>query len=125
MARAEAERYFSEGRGVLALWVGVLTGPIVWLALLEANFILVPWACAAAAKWPMYLTTIVALAAVAGGALLSLRGWRETGAEWPEESAGVIPRSRFMAAGGLLLNVFFFLAIIAHGLPTLILGACQ
>ena len=79
MARAEAERYFSEKRGLLSLWVGVLIGPVVWLALLELNFALVPWACAAGANWPMLATTLVALAAVAAGALLSLRGWRDTG----------------------------------------------
>lgn len=125
MARAEAERDFAEGHGVLSLWAGVLMGPVVWLALLEVNFVLVPWACAAGANWPMYVTTFSALASVAGGAALSFRDWRDAGREWPEESEGVIPRSRFLAAGGLLLNVFFLLAIVAHALPNLILGACQ
>ena len=74
---AGTEREFSRGRGVLALWAGLLAGPIAWLSILEIKFIIVPWACAANLKWPLYIVTLLGLAVTAGGFLLALRNWRD------------------------------------------------
>jgi uncharacterized membrane protein YhaH (DUF805 family) len=109
----------------LALWTGVLSGPIVWFAVLEIKFILVPWTCAADAKWPLYLVSACALALIAASEVLSVRNWRETGRGEPDERHGVIPRSRFLAASGMILSGFFFLVIIAQVVAESILGVCQ
>ncbi len=112
--------------GVIALmWSGLLAGPLAWLLVLEINFALVPWACAFAVKWPLWLVTAGGLAVSAGGGALSWNAWRKAGREWPSEAGGAIPRSRFLAAGGVLISVFFFVALIAQGVTQAILGACQ
>ncbi len=119
------ESRLSHGREVVLLWISVLIGPVTALALELVNFVVVPWACAISAKWPLYLVNIAALLVVLVGALLAFRIWREAGREWPGESDGVMPRSRFLAAGALLLNAFSVLFVVTHGVPNLVLGVCQ
>jgi len=109
----------------LALWTGVLGGPIVWLLSFEANFALAPWACTFDAKLALYIVSVVALVLAAASGLLAWRQWKELGQEWPGEGDGALPRSRIMAIGGVLLSAMFFLVILAQALPEIILGACQ
>jgi len=47
------------------LWAGILTGPLVWLAMLEVNYLLTYVACESGHKWFMHLTVLVAVAIVA------------------------------------------------------------
>jgi hypothetical protein len=109
----------------LALWTGVLGGPVVWLLSFEANFALAPWACTFDAKLALYIVSVVALVSAAASGLLAWRQWKDLGQEWPGEGGGVLPRSRIMAIGGVLLSAMFFLVILAQALPEIILGACQ
>ena len=59
--------------------------------------------------------------AIAGG-VLSWRNWNRTGREWPSSEAGVVPRSRFLAAIGVLGSVLFSAMIIAQWLAIIALG---
>jgi hypothetical protein len=109
----------------LALWIGVLAGPFIWLLSFQANFTLAPWACKFDTKIALFLVTIAALILVAGSGLLAWREWTALGRIAPDEAAGAVGRSRIMALGGVLLSAMFFLVILAQAVPELILGACE
>ena len=57
----------------------------------------------------------------AGGAL----GGRARGADWDDEGAGVLPRSRFMAAVGMFVSAHSALVIIAQWVAVFVYSACQ
>jgi hypothetical protein len=109
----------------LALWTGVLLGPIVWLIAFETDFALAAWACAARAKPVLYLVWLVALAITAGAGLLAWSQWRDIGREPPRDVEGAIARERLMAMGGVLLSGLMFLIILAQGISSVVLEACQ
>jgi hypothetical protein len=109
----------------LALWTGVLAGPIVWLLSFEANYALAPWACIFQTKLALYLVSLAALILCAGSGIIAWRQWIELGKEWPGTGGGAIPRSRIMAVGGVLLSAMFFLVILAQAIPAVLLEACE
>jgi hypothetical protein len=109
----------------LALWTGILAGPIVWLISFEANYALNPWACIFETKLALYIVSLVALIISAASGLLAWRQWKELGAEWPGEAGGTLARSRIMAISGVLLSAMFSLVIVAQAIPEIFLEACQ
>lgn len=116
---------FSRPRGIVALWVGWIIGPVAWLLDLVISYTLVPWVCRTENYVVLHLVTVAALLLVAGGAYLAWRGWQRAGWEQSSTAERTIPRSRFLAAGGIMLNVFFFLIILAQGIANFMLDACQ
>lgn len=108
-----------------ALWIGILTGPVVWLLSFQANFTLAPWACEFNTKIALFLVTILALVLLAGSGLLAWHEWTALGRVSPGDAAGAVGRSRIMAMGGVLLSAMFFLVVVAQSIPELILGACE
>ncbi len=98
----------------IALWTGLLAGPIAWAADLQARYALVKWVCANHAEWIMWAITLAALLITAFGAFCSWRGWIDD-----------TPRIRFMAIGGLFIGGMFALSIIAMAVPDLFLRACE
>ena len=120
-----AHLQYSRGMGLVALWFGLLIGPIVWAIQMQIGFMLVPWACATGLQPYMWMVTIIALLISLSGALVSWRMWKQTGAEWPGQKADPVSRARFMAAGGVFMSLMFALAIIAQGIPSYILSACN
>jgi hypothetical protein len=122
---AAAAGDFKEGAGPFVLWAGVLAGPLAALVQLQANYALVLWVCGSGQRWVLHAVSLLALLVAAGAALLSWRSWRRAGAEWEDEGAGVLPRSRFMAAVGMLVSAHSALVIIAQWIAVFIFGACQ
>ena len=98
----------------VALWTGVLAGPIVWAIDLEARYALVNYVCVKHAGWIMWLLTIAALLLTGIGLLCSWRGWIDD-----------TPRVRFMAVAGLFIGGMFALAIISMAIPDLFMRACE
>jgi len=115
---------YQEARGLIPLWIGLLTGPIVWILHMEANFALVEWACPNH-DWILHVVSAVALflVAIAGG--IAWREWKETGATGPDQEATLTARSRYMAIMGMVLSAGFFLVIFAQEIPTWFLTPCQ
>ena len=109
----------------LALWTGILAGPIVWLVSFEANFALAPWACVTRGKLALYGVSILALLFAAASGLVAWREWKVAGERAPGDGEGALPRIRIMALGGVLLSVLFFLVILAQAIPEVILKACD
>ena len=117
----------SPARRLGALWVGVLAGPLGWLALLETNYLLSYVACEQRQTWMLHLSAATALAVVAAGALFARAGVPaedHEGAEATERDDPARVRARFMANGGLLLCAWFALVILATEIPVWVLGPC-
>lgn len=123
--RPEPGRVENAPVGNLALWTGVLTGPVVFLILLETNYVLNDWACDVGHWWPMHVAAAVATAITAAALLLAWRNWVASGRGWPEDDAGSIARSRFLGALGVLASGGFVLVMIAQWIPVMLLGPCQ
>jgi len=109
----------------LALWIGVLGGPIIWLLSFEARFALAPWACTFQTKLALYAVTLLALALCAACGLLAWRQWKALGGYGPSDNSGALPRSTFMAIGGIVLSAGCFVIVFAQAIPEVILGACE
>ncbi len=109
----------------LALWTGVLAGPVLWLSSFEANFALAPWACIFQAKLALYLVSIAALVLCAASGMLAWFQWKAFGKEWAGEDASVVQRGRLMAIGGVFLSFGCMVIVFAQAIPELILGACE
>ena len=120
---------FDRGWRLLALWAGLLTGPLAWSALLEVNYALSYVACEQRRVWMLHLATGVALALIAAAAWVAWRAapagpFADDAHETRDAAAASVQRARFMAAGGLALCAWFALVILATEIPALLLHPC-
>lgn len=109
----------------LALWIGILAGPIIWLSSFQANFALVPWACVWQGKLALYAVSILAFLASGAAGLLAWREWTQLGREVDPQGSDTLSRSRIMAFGGVALSSLCCLIILAQSITEVVLGACQ
>ncbi|MBV8866262.1 MAG: hypothetical protein JO210_12790 [Acidobacteriaceae bacterium] len=109
----------------LALWIGVLGGPLIWLCSFEARFALAPWACTFQSKAALFAVALAALALCAASTWLALKQWKSLGKQGPTSEEGALPRSAFMAIGGIVLSTGCFLIVLAQAIPEMILGVCE
>lgn len=109
----------------LPLWTGILAGPVAWALDLGISYALVKWSCSTGRDLVLHLITPLALALVAGGAVVS---WfalqRVTGVE-PTDGGEPRQRAKFMAILGLASSALFALTIVAGAIPRWVLNACQ
>ena len=110
-AWADARR---SGLRLAALWSGLLTGPLVWLALLELNYVLSYLSCATRHVWFLHAPVAAALLLVSASGLWA---WRTGGAS-PHD------RERWMARAGAVMSVFFLLVILSFEVPIVMLRPC-
>jgi hypothetical protein len=120
----QADEYFKQWRGVMALWAGVLAGPAAWALSQQVSYLFVTLDCSHGWSLAVAPVMLLTLLLAAGGAFVSWRNWRRAGRELPDEGGGAAARSRFMAACGLTLGVFSLLLIIAEWLPTFFYPPC-
>jgi hypothetical protein len=121
----DAKRYFTQRRGLLALWAGLLLPPFAWFLNLQLSYMLVLWACATGRQFILYVVTLAMLVLAISGGAIAWHTWQRVGRDSAGEAEGVVARSRFMAVGGWLSSVMFSLAIVAQGIPSFILSACE
>jgi hypothetical protein len=113
-----------------ALWAGVLTGPLVWLTLLEVNYLLAYVACETRSTWVMHLAIAVALLMVAGAGYAA---WAASYGNMFTEETRTLPlsdetrvqRSRWMSLAGVAFSLWFMLVILAMEVPLIVLKECQ
>ena len=112
---------------LLALWAGILAGPLAWAALLQTNYVLSYVACEQHHKGVLHLATAIALGVVGAAAFAA---WRAAPALGDEEHVGGDPadtsllRRRFMALAGLALCAWFTIVILATEIPVLVQHPC-
>lgn len=121
----EAGENFKQAGRVAALWAGLLSGPMAWMISQQAGNFIVSWACSPAGRVALHLVMIAALLLAGAGGLVSWRCWRRAGREWPDDSGGAVPRSRFLAVLGLMMSGLFSLLIAAQWIPSFFFDPCQ
>jgi hypothetical protein len=118
----ESQLEHSSPRENLALWIGILGTPLLWLVQFQINYMLVPWACATGHRWPLHATTALFLVLAAIPIYVARRCQQASGSGQRETSGD--GRRRFMAVLGLYSSTLFFLVIVAQGIPSFILDPC-
>jgi hypothetical protein len=108
-----------EPPGLGAIWLGVLLGPLVWLADLELCLAYTRTAADSSQRWPLVVFALVALALALFGARLSHRQWRHLGA-LVERGRADLQAARAVAGWGLCFSLFAALLIAAMAVPTFV-----
>lgn len=117
-----------EPRRIAALWLGVLAGPIVWLTLLEVNYLLSYVSCESRSTWFLHVAVATAIVLVAAAAYAA---WRYGPPEDTQERTPPVTRStseirsRWMALAGIGCSLWFILVIATMEIPILVLKVCQ
>lgn len=115
------------------LWVGLLTGPVVYALYFIVGYLLVEFACqtgflqtsiggVALYTVLVLLLTVVAALITALRGLSNLRLWRQRPPVTPDAPDSAVP---FMLFGGVLLSLFFTTMILLTGIPFLVLHSCR
>ena len=116
-----------------SLWVGLLTGPVVYALYFISGYLLVEYACqtgilqSALGGLSLYaiivllLTLVAALITLLTG-LSNFRRWRRRPPVRPDAPDSAVP---FMLFGGVLLSVLFTTMILLTGIPFLVLQSCS
>lgn len=115
---------------VAAQWAGLLAGPLVWLTLLEVNYVLAYVACETRATWFMHTASFVAVALVAGAGFAA---WRASYGDMMAPETLTAPlsdetrrqRSRWMSLAGVVTSAWFIIVILAMEVPIIVLRECQ
>ena len=116
----------SGGWRLLALWTGLLAGPLVWLALLETHYVLSYVSCEVRQSWFMHLATLVSLGLVAAAGVAGWRAAFGNGAQAGSQSPQLAAESNvgWMGYAGAAMSAWFLLVILAMEVPILILPPC-
>ena len=109
----------------LALWTGILAGPLVWATDLTASYALAKWTCLTGRREILHAIMIVSLLIVAGGAIVSSLALRHTSGDMPTDGGRPRQRARFMAILGLAVSALFALQIASTAIPQWVLDACD
>lgn len=109
--------------GPFLVVVGVLGGPLAWLAHLLLSYGLIPIACILDSTLILHLITAVTavLALLAGVAAWRYRSIINEQRATAEEPPGM---NRFWAQVGIGSGLLFFAVILAEGLPNFFINPC-
>ncbi|MFN7945046.1 MAG: hypothetical protein U0Z53_06820 [Blastocatellia bacterium] len=121
----QTDNYFNQRGGILALWAGLMAGPVAWALAQQVGYLFVTLDCSYEKMLMLSPVMLLTLLIAAAGALISWRNWQRAGGELPDEGGSVISRSRFMAVVGMLLSSFALLLVIAEWLPVFFYRQCQ
>lgn len=130
MPSSTSPRVSYERWRLAAIWAGLLTGPIAWLALLEVNYVLAYVACETRSTWFMHLAVVVAVVLVAAAGYAA---WAASFGHLLEDETLTPPvsdetrrqRSRWMSLAGVAFSAWFILVILAMEVPLVVLQECQ
>lgn len=107
---------------------GFLVGPLAWFAHLAVSYLLETTRCVAglrAADLWMHGVTLVALALVVAGGVVSWQAWQQLRPLDDDRGDTTTGRKEFMALSGVLLCGLFGLTILVGDLPTLFVEHCS
>jgi len=118
----EEEREATTPKG---LWLLTVAGPLILAAEFQTNFVLVRQACSTQRSIWLYAVLVVATLLTVATAMAAVSILRRAGSEWPNESADLANRVRFLAVLGILSSAMSFLVILAQAIATVIFDPCQ
>jgi hypothetical protein len=117
-----------DARRSVALFAGLLGGPLVWFALLEVNYVLSYVACETRHTWFLHAATLASAVAVAAAGWTAWRSGPADATERPTDplsSDTTESRARWMAIAGVALSVWFILVILTMEIPIVLLATCR
>jgi hypothetical protein len=118
-------RLTPEWRRKLALWVGVLGGPVAWAMHLLTVYALVPWICRTHRSMAAaHVVTVVLLCVASAAGLLAWRNWRAVGGAGPTNRGDPDARSRFLALLGMGTGALFTLIIAGAWVYVFTINPC-
>lgn len=108
-----AEHRFSQPRGIVRLWAGLLLAPAAWAVQMGISYALVPALCRAdAGRTAIYVVGFAGLAVALAGLYFAFLNWRDAGKGWRATGKKAVDRARFMAVTGLLLGGYVTVIIV-------------
>lgn len=127
---------------VVALFVGLVAGPAVWILHHVVNYGLASHGCFPERMplhhvlpgwgwlWPALLVIVLlSIAATVFAGLVSLRAWRATRDELGDMSGQMLDigegRTRFMAAAGLITSALILATIVFEAIPLFVVPLCR
>lgn len=127
MTRREVATYRAptRRRELLAIWAGVLGPGLIFLIHLQVGYMLVPVDCERDTRLLAHAASVVGILLAAGLGLLALRTWRQRGERWPDASASIVSRDRFLGAVGCLLAGLTILTLVAQWIPVFFIDPCR
>jgi hypothetical protein len=123
MGGHEARTYW-EDRGLLLLWIGVLSGPAAWASNQLIGYALVKPVCAGGRGPMLMLISAAALAVIIAGGAISwscLARLRHANPEGGRQQ----DRSYFLAVAGLALNVLLGVLVLTAATSPFFLSPCE
>jgi hypothetical protein len=112
-------------RNVRPLWLGLFAGPAGLLVAQQGAYALAPRACETGNTAPLQAMALAGLIVVGLGAWLAWRGWWDTGAGGPTDTADPkLARARFLSLLGLLSAPLFALLIVSQWVTIAVLDPC-
>ena len=123
MASSTSDLASHDARRIAALWIGVLTGPIIALVLLQTNYVLSYVACELRATWFLHATALIAVVLIAAAGWIA---WRSGPADTTEHRSRVSDDwARWLSAAGVSSSLLFLLVVLSMEVPTIVLDVCQ
>jgi hypothetical protein len=117
----------SDPRGKRALWAAVLGTPALFILHLTVTYAVVPVLCYYRKGWVLHVITgvFLVLAAIAVG--VAGREWSRLASRKaaPGDDVDELGRAQFLAVLGTMTATFFFVVILAAGIPPFFIGPCQ
>ncbi len=105
----------------VALWNGILTGPIAFAIVFELKYALIDYVCRNHAHWLFWIFFLGGLALCAFGAFTAWAGVRRDDGDLGAPAA----RAHFMGLAGIGLSISFAIFIVALMIPDLYLRPCE
>jgi hypothetical protein len=105
-------------RATLALWLGIVGPPLIWLTQFEIKYALAG-STRAFSHGVLVASGLLSLAAVGALFVMSLRHTRTANASPLDRATGIVGRIHFMAVLGLMFGGLFFLLIAAQSVADL------
>jgi hypothetical protein len=121
----EERTLYSTPRDKAALWLGALAPPVIWLTLLQINYMSAFWVCRHQLRWLLWVYGLLALLLALASGIPSWRRWRQRNRTAVDETGAVAERGEFMALGGALNALFFGIAIVLTTIPAMVHRACD
>lgn len=109
-------------RTYIALWTGILAGPIAWAIDEVIGYTATPHACSTGHTYVLHVLTLATLAVCAVGFLSAWEARLRSPASLADDNAE--QRRTFMSYGGMILNIGFAMVIIATAIPRWMLSPC-
>ena len=128
MGSSTSRPAWHEPARIAALWTGLLAGPLVWLTLLEVNYVMSYVSCETREKWFLHLAVAVAALLVAAAGYVAWRSGPPSAGDAttpPVTRTTAELRARWMAMGGVALCAWFVLVILTMDIPIAVLKTCQ